>query len=107
MSLIINGLSGLPKFNSLKQDKIILCYISIKEDNTADLNFAGSVFPIKTLQKHGRLIDVDSLVDKIESDYCDKCNAIEECGVCVCQNCNVDVLFDLLDNAPTIIESEE
>lgn len=62
---------------------------------------------LKPLAKlHGRLIDADALVNRIENNYCNKCTTVEECGICVCQNCGVDTLFDEIENATTIIKAE-
>ena len=46
---------------------------------------------------HGRLIDAESLKNKIETDYCVNCSDVDDCGICVCQNCGVDRLLDYID----------
>ena len=56
---------------------------------------------------HGRLIDVATLKNKIESDYCNKCTDVKECGICVCQNCGIGTLFEDIDAISTIVEAGE
>lgn len=102
MSILINGLRGLPKYKSLKQDHILPCYISIHEDDTAELNIAGMAFPLsKVPTPHGTLIDKEVAIETFKEVYCGHCKKEIPCFVC-----SVPIALDVLNDIPTIIEAE-
>ena len=113
MSLIIEGMK-MPEYVDAYGDGqnkcVYLLMLTVNKDGTAILhsnNIGGGFFQVKEVPSpHGRLIDVTTLKNKIESDYCNKCTDVEECGVCVCQNCGIGTLFDDIDFTPTIVEAE-
>ena len=112
MSLIIEGMN-MPEYKDVFEDKrgcVYLLMLTVNKDGTACLQFNdvdGGFYRVKEIPTpHGKLIDVTTLKNKIESDYCNKCTVIEECGVCVCQNCGIDTLFEDIDVIPTVIEEE-
>ena len=111
MSLIIKGMK-LPRSCSTCRFSYFTvgirkrCEISGDEINPL-INCRETNCPlVEVPTPHGRLIDVTTLKNKIESDYCNKCTDVEECGVCVCQNCGIGTLFDDIDFTPTIVEAE-
>lgn len=113
MGLMIKGMK-LPEYRDVFRDKrgcVYLLMLTVNKDGTAYLQFndvEGGFYQVKELPTpHGKLIDVTTLKNKIESGYCNKCTAVEECGVCVCQNCGIGNLFDDIDDTPAIVEAEE
>ena len=44
-----------------------------------------------------RYIDVDALIERLKSDYCEGCNNND--GI-RCRSCDVDFVFDMVDDAP-------
>jgi len=112
VSLIIEGMN-MPEYRDVFGDKrgcVYLLMLTVNKDGTAYLQFndvEGGFYQVKELPTpHGRLIDADALVNRIKNNYCNKCTAVEECGICVCQNCGVATLFDEIENSTTIIEAE-
>ena len=120
MSVIIKGMK-LPQHADVngEKDTAYKCVILTHPDNSVELvidtKFASAYDNVHNIQRypiteiptpHGRLIDADALVNRIKNNYCNKCTAVEECGICVCQNCGVATLFDEIENSTTIIEAE-
>ncbi len=44
-----------------------------------------------------RYIDADALIERLKSDYCEGCNNND--GI-RCRSCDVDFVFDMVDDAP-------
>ena len=65
-----------------------------------------------------RLIDADALINKITKYYCKNCDrrkgmkngkykALYEIGGVPCRACSIDDMKDEIDNAPTVLETDE
>lgn len=113
MSLIIEGMN-MPEYRDIFGDKrgcVYLLMLIVNKDGTTSIqsnDVDGGFHRVEEIPTpHGRLIDVITLKNKIESDYCNKCADAEECGICVCQNCGIDTLFEDIDVISTIVEAEE
>ena len=61
--------------------------------------------PLKELSPHGRLIDADELYNKFRNEYCNK-NCDKSVQGKICSHCGVPRAFNLIQNAPTVIEAE-
>lgn len=74
----------------------------------------GTVLP----EKHGRLIDADSLIKQTTEQICEKCDRrrgmkdgkltkrfVYEIGDAPCRACEIGDMHDYLEDAPTILEA--
>lgn len=117
MSLIITGMS-LPKYADVngEKDTAYKCVILVHPDNSVelviDVKFASAYdnghniqrYPLTEISTpHGRLIDADKLQTAIHGCLCENCVTFpckKEIG------CLIEDVFNLIDQAPTIIEAE-
>ena len=117
MSLIIKDMK-LPQHAAVNGDKdtVYRCAILVHADNSVDLivdaAFASAYdnghniqrYPItETPTPHGRLIDADQLQTDIHGLLCENCVTFScEKGI----GCLIEDVFNLIDEAPTVIEEE-
>lgn len=117
MSVLIKGME-MPKhvFVNREKDTAYKCVILAHPDNSVELvidtAFASSYdnghniqrYPITEIPTpHGRLIDADRLFSMIHGTLCETCETFScEKG----KGCLIDDVFNLIDQAPTIIEAE-
>lgn len=117
MSLIIKGMS-LPKHADVngEKDTAYKCLILAHSDNSVELvidtAFASPYDNGHNIQRyllteiptpHSRLIDADKLQTSIHGCLCETCETFScEKGI----GCLIEDVFNLLDEAPTIIEAE-
>ena len=67
-------------------------------------NRAGNC-PLVEIPPHGKLINKDALMEYIEETYCTPCPHDGDYNYC--KACRIDDALDAVEDAPTIIESEE
>lgn len=117
MSLIIKDMK-LPQHVAVsgEKDTAYKCVILAHSDNSVELvidtKFASAYdnghniqrYPITEVPTpHGRLIDADQLQTAIHGCLCETCETFScEKGI----GCLIDDVFNLIDQAPTIIEAE-
>jgi len=79
------------------------CGILTENEKCADDGVLPHCPIVEVPTPHGRLIDAYEVMKSIKEDYCDSC----EYKPTMCHDCHIsDVLF-IIDDAPTVIESEE
>lgn len=105
MSVLIKGME-MPKNGEIT----IIAFASDENDkNTMAVILDSNGTPIKhkgiveVPTPHGRLIDADRLFSMIHGTLCETCETFScEKG----KGCLIDDVFNLIDQAPTIIEAE-
>ena len=117
MSVLIKGM-GIPKHAAVNGEKdtaykcVILAHPNNSVELVIDIKFASAYdnghniqrYPITEIPTpHGRLIDADKLQTAIHGCLCENCQTFPcEKGI----GCLIEDVFNLLDEAPTIIEAE-
>ena len=109
MSLIIEGMK-MPEFRDVHSDgrgTVYLLMLTVNKDGTAYLhaNTDDNEFhQVKELPTpHSRLIDADKLQTSIHGCLCETCETFScEKG----RGCLIEDVFNLLDEAPTVIKAE-
>ena len=105
MSILIKG-AKMPKScifcpcldKDLQICEVLKRDIDIFEDKLPDC-------PLVDIPPHGKLIDKDALMENIEETYCTPCP--HDGDYDYCKACSIDDAMDAIEDAPTVIESEE
>lgn len=79
------------------------CAITASRTNDVDSRLPDC--PLVEIPPHGRLIDKGALRKSIEETYCTPCPHDGDYNYC--KACYIDDALDAVDDAPTVIESEE
>ena len=104
MSVIIKGMQ-LPRTSEHRE-----CSIAVVQNRPVSIAFSRTeTNPLECLEcaeiptPHGRLIDADQLQAAIHGCLCETCQTFTcEKGI----GCSIEDVFNLIDQAPTIIEAE-
>ena len=104
MSVLIKGME-MPKYKGEHKDfDRYGCFLTVYKNGEVELHVFENNYTVEEIPTpHGRLIDADKLQTAIHGCLCENCQTFPcEKGI----GCLIEDVFNLLDEAPTIIESE-